>query len=447
MSAGEPLGTLIVEAGDAIDGLVEKLDAAMAGRQRVVIACARGAAGALAGRLPARFGGLPMLAMPGGREGIPVETSRVAFLPAAALFSPPAWEAVPADGMLLRPWPLEFPFAVGMPTANVSPVMGWSAPAALLRTVLQEPAERLDLFAVEASLLRRGIAVGFLSAPAFTDAVGGPPVADGAPRLRRDATVLAIVPHYRCEAWLPACLRSLMRQTRPLEAIAVVDDASAEPPLDIVAAFPGVTLLRARENVGPYRLVQTMIERTRFDAYLFQDADDWSSDDRLALQLNAAERTGAEMIGGQEVRFHEGERLAFGCAYPLDAGTSLRTRSLTALLHAASLVSRDLMMRVGGLSAGVRFGADGEFQLRAHHVAHTINIRRYCYFRRLRQGSLWTAADTGRDSAVRQEQAAEISARAVANAERAARGEAPDLAPLRPAGPVALEHLARPAAW
>src|SRR5215475_13514599 len=127
MSAEAP-GTLIVEAGEG-DGLVEKLDAATAARQRVVIACARGAAGALAGRLPERFGGVPVLALPGGAKVIPAEAGRVAFLPAAALYSPPPWDAVPDDGLLLRPWPLEFPFAIGQPTANVWPVMGWAAPA------------------------------------------------------------------------------------------------------------------------------------------------------------------------------------------------------------------------------------------------------------------------------------------------------------------------------
>src|SRR5207253_1467391 len=94
-------------------------------------------------------------------------------------------------------------------------------------------------------------------------------------------------------------------------------------------------------------------------AILFQDADDWSSDDRLALQLDAAERTGAELIGGQEVCFHERERLAFGCAYPLDAGTSLRRRSLTALLHPSTLVSRDLVRRGGGGGARASGGAGG----------------------------------------------------------------------------------------
>ena len=65
----------------------------------------------------------------------------------------------------------------------------------------------------------------------------------------------------------------------------------------------------------------------------------------------------------------------------------------------------------------------------------------------MREGSLWMSDETGRDSAVRKEQATEIHDRAVANAERAARGEAPDLAPLRPAGPVALEQLAGPGLW
>ena len=52
---------------------------------------------------------------------------------------------------------------------------------------------------------------------------------------------------------------------------------------------PGVTLLHAAENVGPYRLVQQVIDDTDYDAYLFQDADDWSAPDRLE-QLLAGRR-------------------------------------------------------------------------------------------------------------------------------------------------------------
>ena len=65
----------------------------------------------------------------------------------------------------------------------------------------------------------------------------------------------------------------------------MIDDASDEPPLEIVARLPHVTLLHADRNVGPYRLVQQVIEETDYDAYLFQDADDWSAPDRLEQLL------------------------------------------------------------------------------------------------------------------------------------------------------------------
>ena len=66
----------------------------------------------------------------------------------------------------------------------------------------------------------------------------------------------------------------------------MIDDASEDPPIDVVRRFEGVTLLHASENVGPYRLVQQVIEDTGYDAYLFQDADDWSREDRLELLLS-----------------------------------------------------------------------------------------------------------------------------------------------------------------
>ena len=122
------------------------------------------------------------------------------------------------------------------------------------------------------------------------------------PLLHRGSSVLAIVPHYQCDAWLGDCLDSLVRQTRPLEGIVVINDDHGSPPTDIVRHFPTVTLLASAENVGPYRLTQAVIDQTGYDAYLMQDADDWSAPRRLELLLAAAERTGAELIGCQGYR-------------------------------------------------------------------------------------------------------------------------------------------------
>ncbi|HEV8528730.1 MAG TPA: glycosyltransferase family 2 protein, partial [Actinomycetes bacterium] len=113
--------------------------------------------------------------------------------------------------------------------------------------------------------------------------------------LNRSSTVCTLVPFYDCQSWLGDTLESLVTQSRPPDAVVVIDDASPEPPLDVVRAFPGVTLLVAADNGGPYRLVQKVIEMTRFDAYLFQDADDWSAFDRLEVLLQTAEETDAEL--------------------------------------------------------------------------------------------------------------------------------------------------------
>ena len=448
-STARPLGTVILESGRSIEALIAKLDLALigrnAGRHRVVIACPRGEQAALAGSLPDRFRPLPMTAPEAWPEALPVDTERVAFLPDESAFSPPLWDSVPADGVLLRPWPVPIYFEIDRPATNKIPANGWVAPTALLRLLLQKPPERLDLFAVAASLTERGTAVGFLSAPAFAKGIGRASPAPGPPPLRRDASVLAIVPHYRCEAWLEQCLRSLVRQSRPLQAIVVVDDASPSPPREIVAGFPAVTLLAARENVGPYRLVQTIIERTRFDAYLFQDADDWSSDDRLALLLDGAERMGAALIGSQEICFDETGRRVLSSLYPPDGTRLLGDRLMAPILHPSTLVSRSLVMRLGGYASGMKFGGDYEFQLRAHHVARLVNLDRYCYFRRRRPGSLWTSPETGNGSPARQQQTDQIEARALVNAHRAESGRELDLAPFSRAGPIALDHICGPA--
>jgi glycosyltransferase involved in cell wall biosynthesis len=117
------------------------------------------------------------------------------------------------------------------------------------------------------------------------------------PRLHRQSTVLAVITRYRCESWLAQAIESPLKQTHPLDGIAVIDDASPEPPIEIVRRFPRVTLLTAEEKVGPYRLIQAFIDHTHYDAYLQQDADDWPSPERLAVLLVEAELTGAELLG------------------------------------------------------------------------------------------------------------------------------------------------------
>jgi glycosyltransferase involved in cell wall biosynthesis len=261
-------------------------------------------------------------------------------------------------------------------------------------------------------------------------------------KLGPDSRVLALVPHFKCEEWLDDCLASLVAQTRPLDGIVVIDDSSERPPVEIVSRFPKVTLLHAAENVGPYRLVQQVIDETDYDAYLFQDADDWSDPERLEKLLEGAAATGAELIGSQEVRVFCDEPEAVPIQWPLDGNDAFEnTPTAFTCLHPTSLVSRDLVQAVGGFSTGLRFGGDAEFLRRVHWIATVANVPHYGYLRRIRQDSLTTARETAIGAPVRKQLMEETFARAQSNADRVRDGLEPDLSPLRTRGPVELRHV------
>ena len=263
--------------------------------------------------------------------------------------------------------------------------------------------------------------------------------------LTRSAAVCALVPHHDCAGWLPGALDSLLGQTRPPEAVVVVDDASPEPPLDVAARYPEVTFLRAVENVGPYRLAQTVVDHTDFDAYLFQDADDISHPERLAALLHVAESEGAEIVGSHEIELDVTAPEARRREYPLDVNAAVADNPIAfALLHPTSLVARPTLVRAGGFPGGLRFGGDVDLLWRAVHVARIANADRHLYVRRRHPASLTRSATTGTRSEARRKVNQALWARARARAEAVARGATPDLSPFALAPPVELEHLSGP---
>jgi Glycosyl transferase family 2 len=286
----------------------------------------------------------------------------------------------------------------------------------------------------------QGIAIQWQSAAAISETL---PIAEtNAYQWPQNPTILALIPHSRCETWLRRCLNSLLQQTHPPTNIVVIDDASTPPPLSIVQDFPSVTLLTTPQQVGPYRLIQSAIEATDYDAYLFQDADDWSTVDRLETLIQTAIQHGAELVGSQEIRILEPELIAQAVGYPLDVNQALKQSPGHPLLHPTSLVTRDLVQRLGGFATRLRFGGDTEFLLRAHWVARIVNTPRYCYFRRKRPDSLTTAIDTGLDSPARQALLQTLKQRAIEH--YANPPEIQDLQPLQVADSIGLTYLCGP---
>ncbi len=259
--------------------------------------------------------------------------------------------------------------------------------------------------------------------------------------------VLAVVPYFACAPWLGACLHALSTQTHPPDVIVVACDSDDRPPDAIVDAWPDVTFAACPQQVGPYALLQGVVDRVEARWVLVQDADDWSSADRIERQLRAAAATGAEMIGTADLRIEDQTPRLAPAAYPAQTSVAARRSYGHLYLYGSSLISRDLIQRLGGFSTGLRFGADTEFVRRASLAATVISLDAACYYRRLRAASLTRAPDTGIGSEARNEVIARIMKRARSNARRSAWRLRPDLRPLEVRPRAELEHFAGPRAW
>jgi GT2 family glycosyltransferase len=193
----------------------------------------------------------------------------------------------------------------------------------------------------------------------------------------------------------------MTQQTRPPDNIVVIDDCSPRLPLDLLEPFPNVTLLSPTRGIGPEKILNNIIKATDYDAYMVQDADDWSTHDRLERSLEGAERTGAAMLGSHEFRVDVPQKKLVLCIYPPDVNRAGLHGIGHYLLHGTALISRELAVRVGGFDEKLKLGADSDFVNRGVHAGPLVNLPGFYGFRRVRDASLTTAKKTGYESNAR----------------------------------------------
>jgi hypothetical protein len=350
----------------------------------------------------------------------------------------PCVEGIDWSGLQQRP-PLDHPHCIQPLVATMSRInplkytldpvewFGWRASGILARRILQE------------SSALQGNGVELIEAiqrwpdpPRWQSIALQAPRSDNYPRssppsLTRDSSVLVVISYYACEEWLHACLTSVSQQSRSPENIVVIDDCSPALPLKILDAFPNVTLLSTTRNVGPEKILNNIIRATNYDAYMVQDADDWSSHDRLELSLRAMEETGADMVGTHEIRIDLRRQTLEVCAYPPDVNYAMAHAPAHFILHCTTLISRPLAMRIGGFDDRLKVGADTDFVFRACHAGRLVNLPSFCLFHRTRAGSMTTHDLTGYQSVSRIIEDRFIKVRARRNAALVQGGQTPEI--------------------
>jgi len=131
--------------------------------------------------------------------------------------------------------------------------------------------------------------------------------------------------------------------------------------------------------------------------------------------------------------------------FPADVNAALaKIPTWHALQHPTSVLSRNLIERLGGFATGMRFSGDTEMLRRAAYVALVRNVQQVLYFRRDREGSLTAAQDTGLESPARVKVRNTLAERARRAMEIARTGRLPDLQPLSTSPPVELIHVTGP---
>lgn len=245
------------------------------------------------------------------------------------------------------------------------------------------------------------------------------------------AKITVLIPHFGCETHLHKAAASILAQTETDLALWVIDDCSdSERWREVLAPLmgdPRLKLFRTGRRAGPYRIKNAMIARCDSAFIAFQDADDASFRNRLAVQLDCMERHQAGMVGSSCMIMDDHDRTTGLRLMPPSANLLLRHGRSYASLHPTTLVRRDVFDTIGAFDGTTTIGADSDFLFRVAYRYRIRNTLRPLYWYRQRSGSLTNASATGHGSPLRTQYWNLVKAREAARRLAQRRGDPIDL--------------------
>ena len=99
--------------------------------------------------------------------------------------------------------------------------------------------------------------------------------------------VSLIIPCYNVSAFVEKAIHSILKQSYSKLEIWIIDDASTDDTLAKIKGFndPRIKVVAFKENTQKVGAVNIILKQLSGDYICFQDADDWSDDKRIELQL------------------------------------------------------------------------------------------------------------------------------------------------------------------
>lgn len=201
-------------------------------------------------------------------------------------------------------------------------------------------------------------------------------------RTSATTTVGVVITTFNHAHFLADALRSVEAQTRPADAVVVVDDGSQDKPAAVTAMFPNVRLI-TRENGGLAAARNTGLAALQTEHIVFLDADDCLEPRALEAGLDCFALAPASGFVYGAHRSIDGNGRPLGASFDPpgeDPYEQLLRRNFIAM-HGAVMYRRDRLLAIGGFDQRLRYCEDYELYLRMARAfpvaAHTHVVASY----------------------------------------------------------------------
>jgi glycosyltransferase involved in cell wall biosynthesis len=178
-------------------------------------------------------------------------------------------------------------------------------------------------------------------------------------------TVGVVITSYNHAHFLDDALQSVCAQTRPVDAVVVVDDGSTDDPAAVVSRFPGVHLIR-QENLGLAAARNAGLARLDASYVVFLDADDrlepGAIDAGLACFARAPES--GFVYGGHRYIDENGDEIGQRFEPPGDQPYVQLLRGNFIAMHGTVMYHRERLLAIGGFDETLRRCEDYDVYLR-----------------------------------------------------------------------------------
>lgn len=210
------------------------------------------------------------------------------------------------------------------------------------------------------------------------------------------SSVCAIVPTHNRAPMLRECIDSILRQSRPVQELIVVNDGSTDDTEDVAKSYGSRVTLITKQNGGKASALNIALQKCTSDYLWICDDDDIAAADGLEYLAAALDdNAGAGFVYGTFQIFRDGlfgRRFTPPTYWMRDDEPDIHIQFLEEMFtfQYAMLVRRSLYTTVGPFREDLLRSQDHEMAIRLSRSAQSVYVPRVIFFQRAHSGQRGT---------------------------------------------------------